>query len=96
MIYSDTKSLGEQIVEMLCDGMDDNQIKEALGIETNDRLAYLLHRMQSRAALPIRKDIYKDRKADILGNVEKWKSRCDKINKIEEEYMASLARFDKG
>lgn len=79
---------------MLCDGMDDNQIKEALGIETNDRLAYLLHRIQSQASLPIYKGIYKDKKDDILGNVAKWKEHVKRINQLEEAYRASLARFD--
>lgn len=90
---TDTKSTGEKIVEMLCDGKTIKQIEAGLEI-SHHTLEDLLRRVRQGAGLPYEKRTYKARKDDILANVAKWKEHKKRLLEIEQEYRASLIPFD--
>jgi hypothetical protein len=90
---AEEKSIGEKIVDLLCDGKTTKQIEAELGI-SHYALEDRLRKLQREVWLPNNKHVYRARKADILANVEKWKKYRDQVQELRKQFLDSLSRFE--
>lgn len=88
----DDKTKGEKIVELLCEGLNQRQTAEELGITIRDFQKHLDY-IRRKALLPWRTKVYKAHKDDIAKNIEKWKEYCIHAEEMHKAYIQSLTKF---